>query len=232
MRLAVTRDKQRLASLTEQANLRKVQVVALPLLDYVPVAFEFPQDFDPTEIDWLFFTSANGVTAFLDRMKKLGLTLSGKTKISVVGKKTGEAVANSGLTVDFVPSENYGHIMFNEFAASYSGSNCTVLYARGEQVNFDPAQMFENTTVTYNSVVCYRAVPGEINNELVDNLGAGDYLLFTAPSTVSAYHTRFGLPRAKTIAIGRTTESEMKKFGWQAFAVMSEADIDKVWEYM
>ena len=71
MRLGVTRTAGMLVDLTAQALERRIEVVPIPLVRQRPVEFDWPDGLDPDRIDWLFFGSANGVSAFFDRTARL-----------------------------------------------------------------------------------------------------------------------------------------------------------------
>src|SRR5207253_2576574 len=74
-----------------------------------------PADWGPVEralqnlarFNWLVFTSANGVQAFLGRLKHVGLDLRalGKSKLAAIGPGTAEALRAFHLKPDLVPLE-------------------------------------------------------------------------------------------------------------------------------
>ena len=231
-RLGVTRSKAQLTELAHEAAHRGIEVIPLPVIATHPVAFDWPADSGPEQVDWLVFSSAVGVSSFFDRLEALGITLTDSTRIAAVGEKTAEALTDRGSRVDHIPSESYGQILFEELAVSVVRPGETVLYARAADVNFDPAELFAQHGINYFAVVCYETVPQKVNAGVIERFSERDYILFTAPSTVRSFHEQFGPPTAKAIAIGNSTGSEMWKLGWAGFSWLSKPDINLVLEYI
>ena len=232
MRLGITREAARLTTLLKRANARGVEIVPLPVTGNNPLDFEWPSQISPNEVDWVIFTSANGVQGFFDGLNKLGLKMENGTRYAAIGNKTSEALGKLGLSASFIPSDAYGSILFEEFADDIAKSNETVIYARGWQVNFDPAELFRSCEIRYVPVVCYETLPRTVEPNIVDSFGVDDYILFTAPSAIRSYHRQFGKPVAKPIAIGRSTAAAMNEHGWFGFVTMKQTDIDNVLEYV
>jgi uroporphyrinogen-III synthase len=231
-RLGVTRSRAQLAELAQEAASRGIEVIPLPVIATQTVAFDWPQNVDPKNVNWVVFSSAVGVTAFFERLKQLGLRLADSTLIAAVGDKTAGALQRFGHTANHVCAKPYGHILFEELAVSIIRPGQTVLYARAADVNFDPAELLAQHDIHYVSVVCYETIPQKVSEGVVQTLSDSDFILFTAPSTVRSYHEQFGPPTAKAIAIGNSTGSEMWKLGWAGFSWLSKPDINLVLEYI
>ncbi len=232
MRLGITREAARLATLLKRANARGVEIVPLPVTSNNPLDFTWPSQISHSEIDWVLFTSANGVQGFFDGLKKLGLKIENGTRYAAIGSKTAEALGKLGLSASFVPSDAYGSILFEEFVDGVAQGKETVVYARGWQVNYDPTELFKSHEIRYVPVVCYETLPQTVEPDIVASFGPDDYILFTAPSAIRSYQRQFGKPVAKPIAIGRSTAAAMNEQGWFGFVTMKEADIDNVLEYV
>ena len=232
LQLGVTREASQLTALSSAASQRGVRLVPLPVISVEPVSFSLPPDFDIQKVDWIFFTSANGVSAFFDRLSELNLQLSPNTKIAAVGEKTSIAVSSYEHTTDFIPEAAYGKQLFQEFIQSTPVTGATVIYARGESINFDPAALFDSNQVKYFPLICYRTTPNRVPDSLLGTFSANDFILFTAPSAVSSFNEQFGKPQAKPIAIGKTTAGRMDSVHWHDFILMDQPDIDKVLEYI
>ncbi|PKK85077.1 MAG: hypothetical protein CVT49_00620 [candidate division Zixibacteria bacterium HGW-Zixibacteria-1] len=230
-RLAITRQPDQLDEITRMAHARGVEIVPLPLMNTEYIKFNINDDVI-NRLDWLFFTSANGVRSFLDRLEKLNIPLSDKTKIGVVGKKTMEALEEYGLSADFAPAEPYGKNLFLEFVTNIAAGNETVLFARASKIVYDPEYLFNLAGLRYYSIICYETTEGAVPAGNVIGLSESDFILFTAPSAVRSYHKTFGVPLARTIAIGRTTASEMSLHNWQIFKIMDIPDVDMVLDYL
>lgn len=232
MRLGVTRVAERLTALSARATAAGVEIVPLPFRQSQPMPFELPAAISLDQVDWLFFTSANGVRSFLACPDGLKIELAPQTKIAVVGNRTAAALKAAGHVVDFQPATASGEALFREFIESHLNKAGVIVYARAKRVNFDPQELFAATNYEYYPVVCYETVPIEVDQQVVARLENKDYILFTAPSAVLAYNEQFGLPTAHSIAIGPTTATAMTNSGWAEFVTMKQPDVDRVLEYL
>lgn len=232
LRLGVTRPPEQLTDLCLRAAGRNVTVVPLPLIASIDELFDWPDNLPVKNVDWVVFTSAQGVTSFFRRVEQLRLSLPDRTKYAVVGAKTARALTDLDRVVDFQPSDSYGQLLFEEFVDFIATPTDTVIYARAAEVNYDPAGLFERKGLTYVPIICYRTVSQTVESGSVAQLTNDDYILFTAPSTVDAYQEQFGKPLARPIAIGRSTAAQMNEYGWSGFITMKNADIDNVLEYL
>lgn len=257
MRLAVTRAAERLNALSSRAMAAGVEIVPLPFTQTQPTPFELPDAISLDQVDWLFFTSANGVRSFFapfdsaqgDTVKPCfsrsarhytkvsfggvqGERVDARPKIAAVGVKTAAALKAVGYVVDFQPTVANGSSLFKEFIGSHLNESGVILYARAKRVNFDPQELFAATNYKYNPVICYETVPIEVDQQVVARLNDKDYILFTAPSAVCTYNEKFGAPTARPIAIGPTTATAMTNSGWSEFATMKQPDVDRVLEYL
>jgi len=230
MRLCITRSAEQLGDLIAAAQSRGVEIVPLPLTEVEFLNSKFPDKPKLRPQDWVIFTSANGVRAFLSIVQQQKVELPAKFQIAAVGKKTRQAIEAAGWEVDFLPSEPYGKILFEEFIARHQSTNCRVIYVRAEQVNFEPDVLFESAGIKYIPIVCYKTVIRRLDSALLEGLASEDAILFTAPSSVRAFAEQFGEPVARSIAIGRTTAAEIEKLEWGTAIVMPEPDIEKVLE--
>ena len=231
MRLAITRNREELATLIEQAARHDVELVPLPLSRIVPIPFDWPDALALDRIDWLVFSSGNGVRSFFERLDQLSLTISNQTKIACVGERTAAAFTDlAGRQVDFVPHDAYGEIMFGELLQNHDLSGKNLLYARAEKINFDPGQLLIEAGVVYFPLVTYRSDLCVIDPTTVKQLTRDDYILFTSPSNVRSYQSQFGRPITKLIAMGHTTARSMNQAGWSGFAIMNKKNIETVLE--
>ena len=232
MRLGITRSSEQLAELTERASVRGVEVVPLPVIGTSALPFEWPEECNPEHLDWLMFSSAHAVEAFFKRMNERNWPLSQRTRIATVGHKTAQALERHGKACEFSPSEAYGEALFRELAETMTVTNSAVIYARGREVNYDPAEFLTNRGVRYYPVVCYETVAQRVDEGLIRGLGPADSILFTAPSAVAAFMTQFGEPSARRLAIGRSTALEMARLEWSPVTIMRQPDVDLVLEYL
>lgn len=231
-RLGVTRTRTQLADIIAVAAARGIEVVPLPVICTPALPFDWPVGLAPETVDWIIFSSAVAVSSFFNRLKDLGITFPESASIAAVGDKTAQVLESFHREVDFVPTESYGQLLFEEMASTILKPGQTALYARASEVNYDPEDLFKQRGIIYFSVTCYETVQQEIPKDVVKEFSDSDYILFTAPSTVRSFHQQFGAPRAKAIAIGNSTSSEMWKLGWSVFSWLPKPDIKLVLEYL
>ena len=232
MRLGITRSANQLDTIRPLAVSRGIDIVPLPVIEIFHLPFEWPAKLSPEKVDWLFFTSSSGVVSFFERFMQLKLKLPNEVRIGAIGNKTSLSLQQFGRSADFVPTESYGKELFEEFVQTIANGYETVVYPRALQVNYDPVTVFRTKHLAYYSLICYKTMEQKIDPELVTALSPNDYILFTAPSTISAYQRQFGRPVAKPIAIGHATASKMNSLGWSRYTIMEKADIDHVMEHI
>lgn len=100
-------------------------VLEMPALAIVPPSSWQPLDRELRQLetyDWLILTSANGVTQFFERLQQVGdrAALAG-VKIAVVGKKTAAALADWGISADFIPPDFVADALVEHFPEPLSG---------------------------------------------------------------------------------------------------------------
>ncbi len=230
MQVAITRTPEQLAGLASAAAERDITIVPLPVTRIAAVTFQWPDNLPVDNIDWLVFSSANGVKHFFSRLKQLQVGLSKQIKVAAVGEKTARVLGELGWTVRLVPSEAKGDAMFDELVERLSPGSI-VVYPQAASIACDPQPKMASAGARYVPLICYRSVKQTLNSALVDKLSENDLILFTAPSSVDAFDTQFGRPRARILAIGSTTAAAMNERGWP-HSIMKEANIDSVLEYV
>jgi uroporphyrinogen III methyltransferase/synthase len=109
-RILVTRPRDQAADLVERLESMGAEAIEAPMIRIVP-----PDDYGPLDdacarasgFDWIIFSSANAVDAFVDRLLAgpEDLRALKGVKLCVVGPATGERLARYGLKVELTPSE-------------------------------------------------------------------------------------------------------------------------------
>lgn len=232
LRVGVTRNANQLRPLTKRAADRGIEIVALPLLSIHELPFEWPPSPKKEAINWIVFSSPQGVDSFFSGLNRSESHIDNQVKMAAIGGKTAAALSKLGIKTEFMPSQSYGRTLFEEILSGVVQSGETLVYARGKDISFDPADLFRKCDIKYHSVICYKAEPVEIDPKLAESLEDEDTVLFTAPSAVLAYHHQFGSPSARILAIGETTAVEMKKLDWPEHNIMVTADVDAILEYV
>ena len=206
------------------------KVLDLPALVIGPPDDWGPLDDALNELEnfhWLIFSSANGVRAVEERLKKKNLSLSKhpkSLKFAVVGRKTSQCLKEYGVVADFIPPAYVADSLIHNFPVS--GAGLKILLPRvqtggrtilAESFTASGAQVIE---VSAYESCCPKSIPEETINAL-QNLEV-DAITFTSGKT--ALHTAklltdyFGnqlqkkLNKVKLISIGPQTSLSCRKY--------------------
>ncbi len=122
--LAVTRAETQLAAARQLFEAAGARVVDLPALVVTPPDTWGPLDDALAELDdfhWLVLSSANGVEAMEQRLRRRGSSLAHRPaslKIAAVGRKTAARLAELGAPADFVPPAFVADSLVEHFPVS------------------------------------------------------------------------------------------------------------------
>lgn len=153
-------------------------------------------------IDWIFFSSRNGVEFFF----KLKPALSKKVKFGVVGRGSEDALRKFGHLADYVGESGDIKEVADDFASLVVGE--TVLFPRAQ----DSLQTIQKSLSPDTKVVDLPIYETVIEDN-TDKTYA-DVLIFTSPSNVDAYFAENLLdPDQKVIAIGNSTGKKFEEMG-------------------
>ncbi len=229
MRLGITRSAEQLRDLAITAAARGITIVPVPVIDTCWVDFFWPQELAATP-DWVVVSSAAGVRSFVEGCKALGRTDYLDLRYAAIGEKTAEALRDQKIDPAMISSHAYGEALFEELVARHVIPGQSVLYARGAEINYDPADLLASRQIQYYPVICYETISVKVDQQVVDSFSPHDYVLFTAPSAVRTFHRQFGVPKVRAIAMGNTTGREMAQFGWPDPMFLAQPDISTVLE--
>ena len=83
--------------------------------------------------DWLVFTSANGVTHYMSRLRKLGLDARqlANVRIATIGPSTAQVLENYGLTSDLMPPEYRAEALAESLRPHVDGKR--VIWAKADR---------------------------------------------------------------------------------------------------
>jgi uroporphyrinogen III methyltransferase/synthase len=228
--VVVTRAREQASELRQRLEALGAEVIELPAIAIEPVDFALP----PLDrYTWLVFTSANGVTAFLER----GLTPAGLDvralagmRIAAIGPGTAAALAERGLRADLVPERFVAESLLDAFPAP-SGEGERVLLARAERArDVLPAGLAERG-YEVDVLGVYRTVAAAPDPALVDRVRRGevDALTFTSSSTVTNLCDLLGgVPEQQPLvaSIGPVTSRTAKERGLRVDIEATEHTID------
>ncbi len=130
--IIVTRAAEQSSQFTSLLQEQGAKVIELPALEIQPPSSWQPLDRAIREIDsfdWLVLTSANGVSAFHERLREVGKSFQ-SLKIAVVGKKTAATLHRYGLKPDFIPPDYIADALVSNFPGAIEGKR--ILFPRVE----------------------------------------------------------------------------------------------------
>jgi uroporphyrinogen III methyltransferase/synthase len=225
--VVVTRSRDQASRLVDLLNAAGARCLEVPTIEIVP-----PADFAPLDAalahlaryDWVIFTSANGVRAFMDRLFQKGLDVRalGRARLAVIGPATAQALRDFSLVAEVVPDTFQAEGLLEVLEPKLLGGT-RILLARAEQARDVLPQGLTDLGVKLDVVPVYRALPpASVPPEAAAWLlkGRVDLLTFTSSSTVHNFAGLVGLDafqklaaQAPVASIGPITTATLKEFG-------------------
>lgn len=169
-------------------------------------------------IDWIIFTSANGVNGFFQEYLKEGdiRDLAG-VRFACVGPSTAEALRAYHLPVDFMPSTYRVASLLEEWPAPARGQ--CIVYACGNLAAADLEEGFAHQGAQVQRVEVYRTI------EAIDwedpacrqfREGGADWVVFCSPSAVRSYaehRAHWPAGGLRYASIGPATSAALRESG-------------------
>jgi len=189
-KVLVTRSRSqasRLCTLLEQSGANAIE---LPTIEIGPL-----EDFSEldatlekiTNYDWVIFASANAVESLFERLELQGKdarAMAGTT-IGAIGPATAQALAQRGITADFVPSRPVSEAVVQELS-SRNWKGVSVLLPSADIGRDELEKGLAEMGATVNRLAAYRNVPVKSVGDLAKNAfhDGVDVVTFTSSSTV------------------------------------------------
>lgn len=228
-RVLVTRSREQAAEMVDLLEAHGAEAIEAPLINIVP-----PDDYGPLDeaceraggFDWIIFTSANGASAFMDRLlsgPRDVRALAG-ARLCAVGPGTASRLTRFGLKVDLVPDDHSadGVVAALKEAGSVKGKR--VLFAKADIARDTLPEELRAAGAQVTEVVAYRTVTAEgdahlgIYRQLLDR--QIDAVTFSSASAVRAFVSIYGADQAvdllnhTTVAtIGPVTADAAVRYG-------------------
>lgn len=209
---------------------------AIPLL-FPAIDIRSPEDPRPLEeaarqapaFDWILFTSANGVHAFMQALQSTGGSPRdlARARLGAIGPATARALQRYGLTVDYLPPVYLSEAMA-EGLEEVRGRR--ILLPRADIARRDLAERLRARGAEVVEVTAYRVVLGGDPEALQGILTPRPHrVTFTSPSTARALAELLErLPEAlrpadlPAVCIGPITAAEARALGFPIVAVARE----------
>jgi uroporphyrinogen III methyltransferase/synthase len=214
-RIVVTRDRRQAAELAEPLEELGAEVLLLPVIEIQP-----PADPKPLEravacldtYDWLIFTSANGVRAFVERLSDIRML---RAKVCAIGPATAAAVEALHIKVDRMPKEYVAESLLEALASDDLTGKRILLPRAAVARDLVPIELTRRGA-TVDVVEAYRtAIPQEAAARARDVLARHPtWITFTSSSTVKNFVEAAGTPSGIRIAsIGPITSATARELG-------------------
>ena len=236
-RVLVTRTREQASKLSRMLEEMGAQPVELPTIE-----IELVQD-DPeldravrgvSGYDWVFFTSANAVAIFLEKLNQLGGAVKdlGKVKLGAIGPATAEILAKNGLKADYLPQRFVAEGILEDISRSEVEGK-RVLLPRADIARPDLAEGLERLGAQVHQVALYRTVPARGNGQAGLRMlreAAIDIVTFTSSSTVRNLVGMLGpdygkINDARVACIGPVTAATAQELGIRVDVVAGEHTI-------
>ncbi len=228
--LMVTRPARQIDELAESLEELGASVIEQPAIEIGPPADWGPLDAAIAELGsfaWVVFSSANGVRAFLDRLRATGRDLRslGGVRLAAIGPATADALAEFCLDADLQPGEYRAEALADTLAPQARGQRVLLVRAsRGREVL---AETLAAAGVDVVQAVAYEsrdvATPSA---DAAAALAAGrvDWITVTSSAIARSLVAMFGteLGRAKLAAISPLTAGVLAEAGYPAAVVATE----------
>lgn len=235
-RVLVTRPEHQSFKLVAGLRALGAEPIPFPTIEVAPVADTGPLDGaiqrlkNSGEYDWLVLTSANGVTAFWERLQAAGLDarcLAG-VKLAAIGPATAEALRQRSIRPDLVPKIYTAEGILEAFDRLGPVSGQRFLLARADIARKALTEGLRERGALVEELASYHTVPltgGSLPP-------AADIITFTSPSTVQGYINCLGgrppaefLQRSRVVCIGPITAAMAQELGVPVSAVAEEYTI-------
>ena len=229
LRILVTRQDTLESSLSVLLPSQGAAVVATAMTKIIPP--ESWQSFDKAvkgsvKIDWAVFTSSNGVSLCVSRLKDLQIGpqfFFSKIKIACVGQSTSSALSRHGITAELIPEHFQSEGLIDSFS-QYDLKNKRFWLIQAESPRKTLRLALKKQGAKIISTPVYRTVPsGKDTSFLLEELDQAklDWIIFASPSAVQNFHQLLSdgfwknlTVKPKIACIGETTETSVKRFGW------------------
>lgn len=238
VKVMVTRPRDQADPLRSRLNELGAEVLLQPAIEIGP-----PDDWQPVdaalrrmhELDWLVFSSVNGVEHFLGRLcaQHGDLRLLGGLRLAAIGPGTAEELAKYHLRADLVPPEFRAEALADALVQTAAGAR--VLLVRASRGRETLAERLAAAGIRVEQVVAYssRDVTSP-DADMADLLHEGriDWITVTSSAIARSLARLFGddLRHARLASISPVTSKTMRECGFEPTAEAGRYTMDGVVE--
>ena len=196
--VAVTRPREQSTEFVSLLNAMGARTIEVPTIQFIPPtnrkALDDACNSAPT-FDWIVFTSAKGVDAFMERYIALGNDVQSldQVRFCAVGPATAAKIGDYQLVVDAVPKEYRGEAVAELLEQNVRGAS--VLLPRADLASKNLPRALRRAGAEVHDVIAYRTIPEqskrhEVSTMLIDK--QIDVMTFTSASTVRNFVAMMG----------------------------------------
>ena len=206
-RVLVTRTREQAGELVDRLEALGAEAIEAPTIRLLP-----PEDYGPLDaacaalstFDWIVFTSANGVAAFMARLQagpRDVRELKG-VRLCAIGPATADRLLQFGIKVDLTPAEYRAEGVVQALRATGSLEGVRVLLPRADIARELLTEQLRQSGADVTDVTAYRTIVAEADGEgepdvyrlLLDK--RIDVVTFTSASTVRNFVRIHGVDAA------------------------------------
>lgn len=166
--------------------------------------------------DWIVFTSGNGIKFFFKKLYTLGLDarIFANAKFAVIGKASGERLAEFGIKADLVAETESSAGLLEAFA-NVDIKDKSILLPQAEVSSEELPEGLAAKGANIEKLTVYKTIEKEIDDVDLDYI---DQVLFTSGSTVRTFAKKFGTVPAhiEALCLGIPTQTIAKEHGIDA----------------
>lgn len=228
-RILVTRPLAQAAALVDRLADLGADPIEAPMIRILPLADEAPLEAAcaaASTFDWIVFTSANGVEAFMKRLLagSRDVRTLGPTRLCAVGPATEARLRRYGLAVDLVPEEHRAEAVSAALLRDHDVSGARILLPRADIARATLPNELRRAGAEVVDVAAYRTVPvSDADGTDVSRMLRErriDVVTFTSASTVRGFVARVGaeslaglLENVSVASIGPVTADAARRLG-------------------
>jgi uroporphyrinogen III methyltransferase / synthase len=206
-RVLVTRSREQAGELVEMLEDLGAETIEAPTIRIVPPADHAPLDAavaDAGGFDWIVFTSANGVEAFMRRLLAgPGDVRSLKgPRLCAIGPATADRLGSYGIKVDLMPIEYRAEAILEALGSAADLAGARVLLPRADIAREVLADELRKAGALVTEVAAYRTIRETLTRSDDPDIykmlleGAIDVVMFTSASTVRNFAEGIGEEQA------------------------------------
>ncbi|MCR5813445.1 MAG: uroporphyrinogen-III C-methyltransferase [Desulfovibrio sp.] len=225
--IVVTRAREQASDIVASFSQLGSEVIQCPTIRIAPLPDYRELDAAIRNLEnyqWLFFTSANGVAYFWQRLTKLGFDARklGSLSLCAIGPGTAKALAEHGLKPDLIPQRFVAESLVQDFLALKVDRSKPLLLVRAKEAREVLPERLRASGYQVDVLPCYETLPDASQKELVEerlNACQLSCITFASSSTVRNFlklvpaETLRKHPEVRLAAIGPITAKALQEAG-------------------